>query len=156
METNRSDGLIRVANECISEQTNKQTLSIFPPHQVRVVFLQWLPWILRMGRPGEKITRFSKIPNTSPKYIVQNTKYMTQIHHPNTHAKIPNTSPKYICQNTKYITQIHRPKYQIHHPHTPSKIPNTSTKCITQNTKFITQNTKHLISKTKNTGSHDD
>ena len=25
--------------------------------QVRVVFLQWLPWILRMGRPGEKITR---------------------------------------------------------------------------------------------------
>ena len=27
-------------------------------NQVRVVFLQWLPWILRMGRPGEKITRY--------------------------------------------------------------------------------------------------
>jgi len=29
------------------------------PDWVRVVFLQWLPWILRMGRPGEKITRKS-------------------------------------------------------------------------------------------------
>ena len=25
--------------------------------QVRTVFLQWIPWVLRMGRPGEKITR---------------------------------------------------------------------------------------------------
>ena len=25
--------------------------------QVRCVFLQWIPWVLRMGRPGEKITR---------------------------------------------------------------------------------------------------
>ena len=25
--------------------------------QVSVVFLQWLPWLLKMGRPGEKITR---------------------------------------------------------------------------------------------------
>lgn len=27
--------------------------------QVRTIFLQWLPWILRMARPGEKITRKS-------------------------------------------------------------------------------------------------
>ena len=27
------------------------------PLQVSVVFLQWLPWLLKMGRPGEKITR---------------------------------------------------------------------------------------------------
>lgn len=26
-------------------------------HQIKSVFLQWLPWILRMGRPGKKITR---------------------------------------------------------------------------------------------------
>lgn len=25
--------------------------------QIKCVFLQWLPWILRMGRPGKKITR---------------------------------------------------------------------------------------------------
>ena len=25
--------------------------------QVRVLFLQWIPWFLRMSRPGEKITR---------------------------------------------------------------------------------------------------
>lgn len=24
--------------------------------QIRVVFLQWLPWFLRMSRPGDKIT----------------------------------------------------------------------------------------------------
>ena len=24
--------------------------------QVRVLFLQWIPWFLRMSRPGEKIT----------------------------------------------------------------------------------------------------
>ena len=27
--------------------------------QIRAVFLQWLPWILRMSRPGRKITRKS-------------------------------------------------------------------------------------------------
>jgi len=27
------------------------------PPWVRTVFLQWIPWVLRMGRPGEKITR---------------------------------------------------------------------------------------------------
>ncbi|CAL4073210.1 unnamed protein product, partial [Meganyctiphanes norvegica] len=27
------------------------------PNWVRTVFLQWLPWILRMSRPGKKITR---------------------------------------------------------------------------------------------------
>ncbi|XP_071743911.1 neuronal acetylcholine receptor subunit alpha-7 isoform X29 [Lepeophtheirus salmonis] len=27
------------------------------PNWVRCVFLQWIPWVLRMGRPGEKITR---------------------------------------------------------------------------------------------------
>ena len=30
---------------------------LLPPLQVRTVFLQWIPWVLRMGRPGEKITR---------------------------------------------------------------------------------------------------
>ena len=25
--------------------------------QIRSIFLQWLPWMLRMARPGEKITR---------------------------------------------------------------------------------------------------
>jgi len=24
--------------------------------QVRIVFLQWMPWLLRMSRPGDKIT----------------------------------------------------------------------------------------------------
>ena len=28
-----------------------------PTSQIKSVFLQWLPWILRMGRPGKKITR---------------------------------------------------------------------------------------------------
>ena len=27
------------------------------PHWFRSLFLQWIPWALRMGRPGEKITR---------------------------------------------------------------------------------------------------
>jgi len=27
------------------------------PNWVRFIFLQWIPWILRMSRPGEKITR---------------------------------------------------------------------------------------------------
>ncbi|XP_058814428.1 acetylcholine receptor subunit alpha-type acr-16 isoform X9 [Topomyia yanbarensis] len=27
------------------------------PSWIKAVFLQWLPWILRMGRPGKKITR---------------------------------------------------------------------------------------------------
>merc|ERR1712008_600600 len=27
------------------------------PPWVRCIFLQWIPWALRMGRPGEKITR---------------------------------------------------------------------------------------------------
>ena len=26
-------------------------------NQVRTIFLQWIPWVLRMARPGEKITR---------------------------------------------------------------------------------------------------
>ena len=26
-------------------------------YQVRVLFLQWIPWFLRMSRPGEKLTR---------------------------------------------------------------------------------------------------
>ena len=29
------------------------------PEWVQVVFLQWVPWFLRMSRPGEKITRKS-------------------------------------------------------------------------------------------------
>ena len=100
-------------------------------YQVRVVFLQWLPWILRMGRPGEKITRFSKIPNTSPKYTIPNTKYMTQIHlpkyqihRPNTLSKIQNTSPKYTVQKTKYTVQ--KTKFVTQIPNTKSQRPNTS------------------------------
>ena len=27
------------------------------PDWVKIVFLQWAPWLLRMNRPGEKITR---------------------------------------------------------------------------------------------------
>merc|ERR1711974_328812 len=27
------------------------------PSWVRTIFLQWIPWVLRMARPGEKITR---------------------------------------------------------------------------------------------------
>lgn len=30
---------------------------ITSPLQIKSVFLQWLPWILRMSRPGKKITR---------------------------------------------------------------------------------------------------
>ena len=30
---------------------------MYPHHQVQEVFLQWIPWLLRMSRPGEKITR---------------------------------------------------------------------------------------------------
>lgn len=29
------------------------------PHWVRVVFIQWLPWLLRISKPGAKITRQS-------------------------------------------------------------------------------------------------
>ena len=35
-------------------QDNRIVFHIF---QVRVLFLQWIPWLLRMSRPGEKITR---------------------------------------------------------------------------------------------------
>ena len=27
------------------------------PEWVKIIFLQWAPWLLRMNRPGEKITR---------------------------------------------------------------------------------------------------
>ena len=27
------------------------------PDWVKLIFLQWAPWLLRMNRPGEKITR---------------------------------------------------------------------------------------------------
>ena len=41
-----------------------QTLSLHYIHslfwiQVHMIFLQWIPWLLRMSRPGEKITRKS-------------------------------------------------------------------------------------------------
>lgn len=29
----------------------------FSKMQVQMIFLQWIPWFLRMSRPGEKITR---------------------------------------------------------------------------------------------------
>ena len=39
-------------------------LLAFPTHlQVRTLFLQWLPWILHMSRPGKPITRKSIIMN---------------------------------------------------------------------------------------------
>ena len=34
----------------------KSSFKVFPL-QVRILFLQWIPWLLRMSRPGEKITR---------------------------------------------------------------------------------------------------
>ncbi|CAB3256246.1 unnamed protein product [Arctia plantaginis] len=35
----------------------QQKLQIVTSEQIKSVFLQWLPWILRMSRPGKKITR---------------------------------------------------------------------------------------------------
>ena len=35
----------------------KYSMSRFLLLQVRTLFLQWLPWILRMQRPGKPITR---------------------------------------------------------------------------------------------------
>ena len=32
---------------------------LFTLFQVHKIFLQWIPWMLRMSRPGEKITRKS-------------------------------------------------------------------------------------------------
>ena len=37
--------------------------------QVRVLFLQWIPWILRMSRPGEKITRKTILMETKLKEL---------------------------------------------------------------------------------------
>merc|ERR1719474_706317 len=39
------------------------------PHWVRVLFLQWIPWILRMSRPGEKITRKTILMETKLKEL---------------------------------------------------------------------------------------
>lgn len=38
---------------------SSSSLAPLPRAQIRTVFLMWLPWILRMGRPGRKITRKS-------------------------------------------------------------------------------------------------
>ena len=37
--------------------------------QVRTLFLMWLPWILRMGRPGKKITRKTIVMNSRIKEL---------------------------------------------------------------------------------------
>ncbi len=41
----------------VSEYTLQFFPGIIPIPQVKSVFLQWLPWFLRMSRPGKKITR---------------------------------------------------------------------------------------------------
>lgn len=37
--------------------------------QIKCVFLNWLPWILRMGRPGKKITRKTIMMNNRMKEL---------------------------------------------------------------------------------------
>ena len=37
--------------------------------QVRSLFLQWMPWLLRMSRPGEKITRKTILMNNKMKEL---------------------------------------------------------------------------------------
>ncbi|KAK9889204.1 hypothetical protein WA026_004484 [Henosepilachna vigintioctopunctata] len=39
------------------------------PQWIKTVFLQWLPWILRMSRPGKKITRKSILMNSRMKEL---------------------------------------------------------------------------------------
>ncbi|XP_045482655.1 neuronal acetylcholine receptor subunit alpha-7 isoform X8 [Harmonia axyridis] len=39
------------------------------PQWIKTVFLQWLPWILRMSRPGKKITRKSIMMNSRMKEL---------------------------------------------------------------------------------------
>ena len=36
---------------------NQPAIQQYLHPQVHVIFLQWIPWFLRMSRPGEKITR---------------------------------------------------------------------------------------------------
>ncbi len=40
-------------------RTIKSLILIYLSSQVRTLFLQWLPWALRMSRPGKPITRKS-------------------------------------------------------------------------------------------------
>ena len=48
-----------------NKKRNWKTLNVIKPImirllvQVQLIFLQWMPWLLRMSRPGEKITRKS-------------------------------------------------------------------------------------------------
>lgn len=44
-------------------------MSIYLNGQIKSVFLQWLPWILRMGRPGKKITRKTILLNNRMKEL---------------------------------------------------------------------------------------
>lgn len=39
------------------------------PQWIKTVFLQWLPWILRMSRPGKKITRKTILMNSRMKEL---------------------------------------------------------------------------------------
>ena len=89
--------------------------SVVTALQVAVIFLQWLPWLLKMGRPGEKITRKTimmakkmkelDIKETSSKSLLSNVLDMdddfrrstlpriaTQIPHPS-HVKASQNNP---------------------------------------------------------------
>lgn len=48
---------------------NKLNRSVLSASQIKFVFLNWLPWILRMGRPGKKITRKSIMLNNRMKEL---------------------------------------------------------------------------------------
>ncbi len=56
--------MIMVANSVavsilILSYHHRQATSYGMPHVIRLLFLQWLPWVLRIDRPGKKITRQS-------------------------------------------------------------------------------------------------
>lgn len=60
--------LLKNDYRCVCTFTNKKKTFYFLSHrcfscltraQIRTVFLMWLPWILRMSRPGRKISRKS-------------------------------------------------------------------------------------------------
>ena len=54
----------------VSNSVNKQNKQIRSDLlQVRTVFLLWLPWLLRMSRPGKKITRKTIVMNSRMKEL---------------------------------------------------------------------------------------
>ena len=117
--------ITRIANALSTKQTVNKVLSfvkvcqpdpsVVTALQVAVIFLQWLPWLLKMGRPGEKITRKTimmakkmkelDIKETSSKSLLSNVLDMdddfrrstlpriaTQIPHPS-HVKASQNNP---------------------------------------------------------------